>query len=102
MIRRGDSYQRVRSRSTANFRCLTEVGSVQRGGSAATAGIVVEWMKDGEVLDFRKDGRLLKQQSGQLLTISNVSLMDSGIYKCTVRLGDDVGVASVELVVEGK
>lgn len=64
--------------------------------------MIFEWHKDGHKLT-NSEHIHIEERSGSfsLVTFSNLSTNDSGLYECTAKNGDGMDTTSTRLVVQG-
>ncbi|KAJ6222590.1 hypothetical protein RDWZM_001135, partial [Blomia tropicalis] len=70
---------------------------------SGTKPMIFEWHKDGHKLT-NSEHIHIEERSGSfsLVTFSNLSTNDSGLYECTAKNGDGMDTTSTRLVVQGK
>ena len=95
-IRHGPKHTRARAGQTVTFHCSAGTDSLRNGKPS------VEWRRDDERIKFNRDRRFKKDELDNTLTIFNTSIVDTGLYTCVARLGDDTDTVSAQLIVEGR
>jgi hypothetical protein len=77
--------------TTATFRCSAVAD--------ATLTLTIDWLSDGEQIDFDTEQRYVKLQDYSL-TIDKTTELDSGVYTCVARTEFDNATASATLTVQ--
>ncbi|KAK6624567.1 hypothetical protein RUM44_011426 [Polyplax serrata] len=77
--------------TTATFRCNAVTDS--------TLALVIDWLKDGEVIDFDSEPRFVKSADNSL-SITKTTELDSGVYTCRARTDLDSAEAQATLTVQ--
>ena len=62
----------------------------------------IEWMKDGEFIDYSLAQRMFKNEMDNSLTITGTISLDTAKYTCVASNGLDEDEASAQLIVQGK
>lgn len=75
----------------ATFRC--------NAVSDSELGLNIDWLNDGEPIDFESEPRYVKTNDFSL-TISKTTELDSGVYTCVARTELDEASASATLIVQ--
>ncbi|KAL5275409.1 CHL1 family protein [Megaselia abdita] len=81
----------VAAGTSATFRCNEAHDS--------TLNLEIEWLKDGEPIDFDKEARFVKTNDNSL-TIAKTIELDSGVYSCVASTELDEAKASATLIVQ--
>ena len=63
--------------------------------------LVIDWKKDGQIIDYRLAQRVFKNDMDNSLTISGTISLDTGEYSCVARNGLDESESGAQLVVQG-
>jgi len=63
--------------------------------------LVIDWKKDGQLIDYQLAQRIFKNDMDNSLTISGTISLDTGKYTCVARNGLDEDESSAQLVVQG-
>lgn len=69
--------------------------------SSKTLTPSIEWLKNGEKINFTNETRFINS-TGNSLIITNTMELDSGNYTCVVYTGLDKAEAQATLTVQGK
>jgi len=62
--------------------------------------LVINWMKDGQMIDYTLAQRVFQNQMDNSLTISGTIYLDTGTYSCVASNGLDEDVSDAQLVVQ--
>ncbi|XP_055709240.1 neuroglian isoform X1 [Phlebotomus papatasi] len=81
----------VTAGTPATFRCNAVADS--------SLDLSIEWLKDGEIIDFDSEPRFVKTNDNSL-TISKTTELDSGIYICVAKTELDEARAQATLTVQ--
>jgi threonine dehydratase len=63
--------------------------------------VEINWMKDDEFIDYKRDPRIFKGFTTNMLEITRAEKTDSGIYTCVATNGLDSDLASARVRVQG-
>ena len=61
----------------------------------------INWMKDGQMIDYALAPRVYQNLIDNSLTISGTIYLDTGVYTCVGDNGLDTSNASAQLIVQG-
>ena len=61
----------------------------------------IDWMKDGQFIDYKRAQRVFKNVVDNSLTISGTVFLDTGKYTCVASNGIDSSQAGAFLIVQG-
>ncbi|ODN00103.1 Neuroglian [Orchesella cincta] len=81
----------VAAGTTATFRCSAV--------KDPTLSLTIDWLSDGELIDFETEPRYVKLQDNSL-TIDKTTELDSGVYTCVARTEYDNATAAATLTVQ--
>ncbi|OAF71981.1 Neuronal cell adhesion molecule [Intoshia linei] len=66
------------------------------------SNLKIDWMKDGELFDYKDFDRVYKNEQDNSLTISGTIIHDTGRYSCYASNGIDSDVADANLIVQAR
>lgn len=95
-IKKGPQNRRVRAGDSVKFMCTATTDTLRYGLAR------IEWRRDDEKIQYKKDPRIFTNPLDKSLTINNATHSDTGLYTCIASLGTDIDSASAQLIVEGE
>ena len=96
MIRTGPASRDVNATADVVFHCEAVTDP------AEDSKLRIEWRRNGETIDYEREGRISKNMADNSLTIGSVAVGDSGEYTCIASNGLDSDEVTAQLVVKGK
>ena len=96
MIRTGPASRDVNATADVVFHCEAVTDP------AEDSKLRIEWRRNGETIDYEREGRISKNMADNSLTIGSVAVGDSGEYTCIASNGLDSDEVTAQLVVKGE